>query len=306
MVLPEHMRLYLFDKVLLGYSLFMVAALLLFGRPLAAYGDEIAFYISTALLVLIIGRYLNERDGRFRHFLRYLYPVLLFTFLYRATGGMMFLFFDHFFDPQLVAFEKAILGIHPTLYFDEHMLNVVTTEILSACYFLYYPLVPIFMAAVYIRGDYGVVKESMAAVCLTFVMSYLLFALYPVEGPRWHFAAAYLHEIEGPVFRPMVDLVIRNGAVRGGCMPSSHFGVTLVLLIYATRYYRRWLWLLVPVTLGLAGGTVWGRFHYVSDVVVGGLIALFAVFVAAKLAPDQSETAPKNQTAKELQPYHAS
>jgi len=306
MIWSAPIRLYLFDKVLLGYSLLMVAALLLFGRPLQEYGDEIAFYISTAFLVLIIGRFLGEQDGRFRHFLRYLYPVLLFMFLYRATGGMMFLYFDHFFDTQLVAFEKAIFGIHPTLYIDEHMLNVVTTEILSACYFLYYPLVPVFMAAVYIRGDYGVLKESMAAVCLTFVMSYLLFALFPVEGPRWHFAGVYLHQIEGPVFRPMVDLVIRNGAVRGGCMPSSHFGVTLVLLIYAARYYRRWLWLLIPVTLGLAGGTVWGRFHYVSDVVVGGLIAVLATLVAWKLAPVQSENATKNQTAKELQTYHAS
>ncbi len=300
------MRLYLFDRLIIGYAGLMVVLLLIFGRPLSIYLDEIAFYISIAVLVLLIGRYLDESMGRFHHFLRYFYPVLLFTFLYRETGGMMFLFFDHFFDPQLTAFEYALFGVNPTIYIDRHWLNVPVTEILSACYFGYYLMIPVFIVAVYLRRDFGVLKGAMAAICLTFFMSYLLFALYPVEGPRWFFAGQYLHEVQGPVFRKAVNLVIKNGAVRGGCMPSSHFGVALVMLLYAIRHYRRWLWMMLPIVVGLAGGTVWGRFHYVSDVVVGGLFGLVATLIMWKLVPAVPASEPMSPQAKELHPHHAS
>ena len=298
--------LYFFDRLLLAYGALMVLLLAVFGRPFTAYVDEVLFYVSVIGIVLLVGRYMDERKGRFLHFLRYLYPVLLFTFLYRETGGTMFLFFDRFLDPQLTSFELAVLGVHPTLYIDRHLLNVVVTELLSAAYFLYYPMIPVFMAGVYIRGDYEIVKSSLAAVSLTFFASYLLFALYPIEGPRWYFADRYLHPVEGPFFREMVDLVIRHGAVRGGCMPSSHFGVALVLTLYAARYYRRWLWLTVPVTFGLALGTVWGRFHYVSDVVVGGLIGLAATLLVWKIAPVRHRGGPIVLETAELEARHAS
>jgi len=304
--MTSSLRLYLFDRLILGYCALMVVVLLVFGRPLSVYLDELGFYVSMFVLVLIVARYLNEDAGRLHHFLRYFYPVLLLTAFYRMTGGMMFLFFDHFFDPQLTAFEHAILGVNPTIFIDRHWLNVPVTEILSACYFFYYPMIPVFTILVYIYGDYEVVKSSLAAMCITFFVSYLLFALYPVEGPRWHFASDYLHEVQGPFFRQAVNLVIKNGAVRGGCMPSSHFGVALVMLLYVGRYYRRWLWLMLPIVIGLAGGTVWGRFHYVSDVVVGGLIGLAATLLIWKIAPVRPTVRTASNKAKELHPHHAS
>ena len=62
-------------------------------------------------------------------------------------------------------------------------------------------------------------------------------------------------------------------------MPSTHFAVALVILIYVYRSYRRAGWLLLLLVIGLGIGTVWGRFHYVSDVVVGGIIGMISVLL---------------------------
>ena len=63
-------------------------------------------------------------------------------------------------------------------------------------------------------------------------------------------------------------------------MPSSHVGVALVILMYSFRQSRTTGWLLLPLNVGLALGTVWGRFHYVSDVIVGaGLGAMCTLLV---------------------------
>ncbi|UCD64115.1 MAG: phosphatase PAP2 family protein [Candidatus Zixiibacteriota bacterium] len=274
--------LYLYDRLVIGYCLLMLALLLAIGRPIGEYIDEIVFYASAAAAAALIIRYVNEEKNIVSRFLRLFYPALLFTFFYRETGGMMFLVFDGFYDWQLTAFEKTVFGAYPTILIDRHLLNVWINELLSLCYFSYYFMIPVFLLVFFIRKEYGLIKSFMAATCLTFFVSYLLFFLYPIEGPRWHFAGQYVNGIEGPVFRRLAEFVISNAAVRGGCMPSSHFGVALVILMYTFRYRSGSGWWLLPAVVGLGLGTVWGRYHYVSDVVAGGLIGLASVLIVWK------------------------
>ena len=267
----------------------MILLILLIGRPLAGYWDEILFYTTMAIIVILITRYIDENHSELFRLLRLLYPVLLFTFFYRTTGGLMFLIFDKFYDWQLCAFEKALFSVNPTLYIDANLLTQWVTEPFSLCYFCYYFMIPAFFAIIFFRRDYFVVRSAMSAVCLMFFLSYLSFFLYPVEGPRWHFVSLYQNAIKGPVFRPLVEMVINNGAVRGGCMPSSHFGVALVLAMYTFRYYRRWIaWATTALTVGIGIGAVWGRFHYVSDIIIGGLMGLTATLIAWKYARCES------------------
>ncbi len=269
--------LYLVDRLVLGYCLLMTAALLLLGRPGGDHLDELVFYVGMAILAGVVIRLCDEASGGWSGFFRLMYPAIIITFFYRMTEGQMLLLFDHFFDAELVAWEYSVLGYNPTIYIDQNLLNVWVTEILSLCYFCYYPMLPTFLAFVFIRREIGIIRQYLAASALTFFVSYLLFWLYPVEGPRWFFAEEYVNSIDGPVFRQLVEMVIDNAAVRGGAMPSSHTGVALVTLMFCFRHYRKVAWFLLPIVTGLAMGTVWGRFHYASDVIVG--IALGAASV---------------------------
>jgi len=275
--------IYLFDQLVIGYSLLMVFVVSVFGRSWSQYWDELLFYSGMALLSFVITQIFSEKENNLHRILRLLYPVLLFTFFYRATGGLMFLLFDSFLDVQITSFEYLIFGVNPTLFIDQNLLTLWLTEPISFCYFSYYFMVPVFFIVLYIKKDFEIIKNAMGAVCLTYFLSYLLFFLYPVEGPRWFFAGQYVNAIEGPIFRRLVEVVIDNGAVRGGCMPSSHFGVALVITLYCFKYYSRRAWLIGLLTIGVAFGTVWGRFHYVSDVIVGGSIGLVVTLVIWRL-----------------------
>jgi membrane-associated phospholipid phosphatase len=299
-------KLYPFDWLIVGYSSLMIIFITLLGRPLSVYYDEIAFYASMVALVVLIARFVDEHRGPLFALIRIAYPVLLFTFFYRATGGLMFLVFNQFYDWQLTSFEKALFGVNPTLYIDKHWLNAWTNEIFSFCYFSYYFMIPVFVLVLFVKKNYQTIKSFLTAACLTFFLSYLLFFLYPIEGPRWHFAGQYLNRMESPLFSGLVDVIIDKGAVRGGCMPSSHFGVALVILLYCFRYYRKAGWLLLPINLGLAIGTVWGRFHYVSDVVAGGLLGLASVLVVWNYYPRWSRSTVTHFDRKELKAEHAS
>jgi membrane-associated phospholipid phosphatase len=269
--------LYLFDRILIGYCLLMVLLIGVWGRPFSAYLNSLLFYAGMATVAALIVRCVDPARNRWLAFVRLAYPAVMFTFFYWQTGRLMFLFFDSFFDWQLVTFEHMIFGGDLSLYIDRNLLNVWLTEVLSFCYFAYYPMLPAFVLAVFWKRDDNVLKEFLAVTCLTFFASYLLFALYPAEGPRWHFAHQYVNTVDGPFFRQLVNLVISEGAVHGGAMPSSHTGVAFIVMAFCFRYYRRCGWILLPIVCGLAAGTVWGRFHYVTDVIVGLAIAVVAL-----------------------------
>ncbi len=297
---------YPFDKLTAGYSLLMVVILLMLGRPLSMYIDEVVFYLGTASLSLVVVHYFDERRGGLIRLVRMLYPVMLFTLFYRITGGIMFLLFDRFFDPELTALELSIFGVHPTLYIDRHWLHPAISEFVLMAYFVYYFMILAWVVSVYLRGDFDIIKSSVTAFCAIFFASYLLFWLFPIEGPRWFFADRYLHDVASPVARQLTQFVIHNAAVRGGCMPSSHFAIAVSIQMYAFRFYRRLGWVLLPIVLGLGVGTFWGRYHYISDTIVGGLIGILLTLVVWRLYPIKTTGRPKQERVPTLVKNHVS
>ncbi len=257
----------------------MTLLILAVGRPLGNYVYEIFFYSSMAALAVLIVWYAGNEPTGWRRFVRLLYPAIMMTLFYRATSGTMFLLFDKFYDSSLVSFEYSVLGFEPSLSIDRKYLSTFLNELFSAGYFAYYLMIPLLLLHLYVKRKDELIRRFLTSACIAFFISYFLFFLYPIEGPRYHFAGQYLHQIDGPFFRKLVNVAIDKGAVHGGCMPSSHVAVGLIVLAYTFKVSRKVGWLLVPVVIGLAVGTVWGRFHYATDVMAGAFIGLGAIIL---------------------------
>ncbi len=290
-------KLYPFDVIILVYLSVISILALIFGRPLPVYYDEFLASIVFAAMVGGIIYFLGRSDRKVILFVRLLYPALLFTFLYRQTGGLMHLFFPGFFDYQLTAFEKAIFGVYPTFWIEQNILSTWLTELLSFTYLAYYPMIPAFLIFLFLKGDYDNIARGLAAICLTFFASYLLFFLYPIEGPRYYFEGQYASAIHGPVFRQLVEFIQMHGSVHGGCMPSTHVAVAVVVNIFCLKYYRRAGIFLLIINTGMALGTFYGRYHYVSDVVVGAAIGIIMTFLVLKYHRRWESTSGTKQSA---------
>ncbi len=277
------------DWIIMGYCALMTGLLLLFGRPLGEYADELLFYVGVLALVLLIVRIFGEKQSTVARFVRLLYPAIFFTAFYRMTGGMMFLLHDRFMDSRLSGFEQAILGFEPSQYIDRFLPNLWITEILMGSYFSYYLMLPALLIPLFIWKKDAMIRQSLAAISLTFFVGYMLFFLYPVEGPRWHYADQYIHAVEGPFFRQIVELVQAKGSVRGGCVPSTHVAVAIIVMVYFFKIAKPLGWVTALLNLGMALGTVWGRYHYVTDVVVGSIIAVVALWIVNRFWPSSEE-----------------
>ena len=67
-------------------------------------------------------------------------------------------------------------------------------------------------------------------------------------------------------------------------MPSSHTAVALVVLFYARRTQPRLAIWLAPFVFTLVVATFWGRFHYLSDTVIGVLVGFAAILLVERFA----------------------
>jgi membrane-associated phospholipid phosphatase len=292
-------RMLPFDHLTIIYCWAILILTVNFGRPLHQYLDILTLHAAAVVVVILLVWFTSPASNPFARFLRLLYPVVMMLFFYQACGKMMHFFFPDFFDHQIVGLEKVIFGVDPSLWLDGRT-GVVLTEIFSAGYFSYYFLIPGLALIFFFHGHTRENKRFMTATCLTFFVSYLMFIFYPIEGPRFYFDTLYTTDLVGPFFRPLVDMVIDRAAIRGGAMPSSHVAEALVVMIFALRAYGRKAYFLVPIVITLALGTVYGRFHYATDVVVGAVIGALAAWAAIKLYPPEREAAPDEDVWEEV------
>lgn len=288
------MRLLPFDHLVFIYCWIIVILTVNFARPLGHYADVMLFHLAVIVLVIILAQYARSQESRVVVFVRLLYPVIVMTFFYQYSGKLVMTVTPQFFDGDITAMEKAILGINPTLWLDGH-LNIVVTEILSAGYFSYYFLIPGLALVLFFTRRDREIRRFMTATCVTFFVSYLAFILYPVAGPRFHFFVQYQNEITGFLFRPLVQIVIDNAAYHGGAMPSSHVAEAIIVMLFAIRNFRRKAYFLIIVVLGLALGTIYGRFHYVSDVIIGTVMAFIIYWLTLKFYPTRKDFSKKWQ-----------
>ncbi len=267
------------DQALFGYLGFLSVSILFFHSRLPNWDWFLAFHGAIVGVVLFLAAALKDSATGLTGLLRWGYLILLFTFLYEETGYLVHLFTDRWFDPQLIDFEYKWTGVIPSVWMAERA-NVWLTEILMAGYFSYYFIIPLGAFILWAKQKTEDFQQLMLSVSLGFFISYALFLFYPVEGPRYHIPHLHPPPVEGPLFYHLVKFVIDKGSIHGGCMPSSHVAVAVLVLMCLYREAKTWFWILLPFVAGLAVGTVYGRFHYVSDVIAGLAIAAAAFGLA--------------------------
>ncbi|MCI0406323.1 MAG: phosphatase PAP2 family protein [candidate division Zixibacteria bacterium] len=278
---PARKRFYLLpiDQALFGYLGFLSVSILLFHSRLPNWGWFLVFHGAVAGVVLFLAAALKDSTAGLKGLLRWGYLILLFTFLYEETGYLVHLFFDRWFDPQLIDLEYKLTAAIPSVWMAERA-NVWLTEILMAGYFSYYVIIPLGALILWGKQKTEDFQQLMLSVSIGFFISYAFFLFYPVEGPRYHIPHLHPPAVDGPLFYHLVKFAIDKGAIHGGCMPSSHVAVAVLILMSLYRGARTWFWIMLPFVAGLATGTVYGRFHYVSDVIVGLAIAPVAFGLA--------------------------
>ncbi|KPL02337.1 MAG: hypothetical protein AMJ90_06070 [candidate division Zixibacteria bacterium SM23_73_2] len=289
------------DLATLLYLLVLSFLVLIFSKNNPHWLYFIILNFSFILVIFLIIRFLRDETNLWQRFFRHWYPALFFTFLYEETGGLVHTIFGGWFDPFINSFELELFGVYPSVWFQK-LSCLLLDEYMMLAYFSYYFLLALLGAILYFKSKIKEFDKLIFSSAVAFYISYLGFILFPVQGPRYQLAGLYDCEIKGFLFTPLAQWVVNTGGLHGGCMPSSHCAVAFVVLVMAYRYHKILFAILAPIIISMFISTIYGRFHYFSDVAVGILIGIFSIWLCDRIYPagDKIEKSKIQMVAEEM------
>lgn len=260
-----------YDWVAIGYLALTGVLILIFHKNVVRW---YLYLLTRALWItgIVSLTFVNERMPFPLQFLRDWYALSTIVIFYFEMGKLTQMVFRQYFDETVIRWEKQVFKGMPSLELSNRFPSIILSEILHLCYFSYY-VIAVFLAAwLYFEGRIGPFQETVFAETLTFNLSLLCYPFLPTTGPR-----SLFEKIEGKLskgfFFRLTHSIVSRGSSKGTAFPSSHVSLSVIVLLYALRYDSTAFLILLPMCVGLTLGTVYGRFHYAIDALVGAALA---------------------------------
>jgi membrane-associated phospholipid phosphatase len=156
--------------------------------------------------------------------------------------------------------------------------TLAISEVLHAGYLSFYAIIYLPVVVLFARGERERFGWAIAGLTTVFAATYVVFVLFPVQGPRYLWPASTA--IPDGLFRALTlrVLELEGGSSRGTAFPSAHVAVAAMQSLFALQWHRPVGVLLSVLTALLTLGAVYGGYHYAVDVLAGAVVGLAAGF----------------------------
>lgn len=239
------------------------------------------FYIAAACIVFLMVAFPFDETSFPWRAIRVGYPMILFVFFYKAIGPQIFIIFDKPFDWMVHNLELLVFGIDPAFAAQKYI-DIWLNEFMNFGYFTYYLLLPAAVTLFVMLKKWRSLEKVILSSAITFYICYVLFIFYPVTGPRFYLDHIYYLPIIGPFFTPLTKNIVDFGGHYGAAMPSSHCAVAFIVAWRIGKDIRQLIVPAVLISLLLCISTVYGRFHYLTDVVAGLIIGGLGIWISSR------------------------
>ena len=174
-------------------------------------------------------------------------------------------------------------------------------------YFSYYPMIFFLVVWTFFRRYLLFEKTSFIILC-SFFFFYVIFMFLPVAGPQFYYQAVGIETIRegifphvglyfrdhfdmlpetqyGGLFQHLVEMAQQGGERPTAAFPSSHVGVSTIIMILAWKADRkkRVFIGLLPFYVFLCCATVYIHAHYAVDAIAGFLVAFPVYQISHKI-----------------------
>jgi len=202
--------------------------------------------------------------------------------VYSEMGRIIHIVFPFFYDSVINRIESALFGIYPTVWMEGSM-HPWLTELMMFAYVVYTLLLPLVAVVLLTRGKRSDLERYLTDLVLTNLACYLFYFLVPVAGPSRALVSVRTVPVQGYFFTAISEYMIRTVHLNGGAFPSAHCAATTVMLAALYRFKRGWGFAFLPMAALIFVSTVYGWFHYVTDVVAGIGLAATMMWVTPRL-----------------------
>lgn len=210
-------------------------------------------------------------------------------------------------DHVFASCEQWVFGCQPSLLFSQKLSWGWFSELMCMGYISYFPLIAL-TTLYYFFLRYREFQMASFVILTSFYAYYVVFVLLPVTGPQFYYLAVGMDKIAEGVFPNLGDWFFTHSermAAPGGnegffnhllhllhdagerptaAFPSSHVGVTTVLMMLALRTRSRCLVLtMLPFYVLMCLSTVYIYAHYAIDAVAGLFTGILLYYVLSIL-----------------------
>ena len=291
------------------YNLFTTILIIIFYDRLNNPGEMLLgrFYILAATFALIF--VYTKFPSPAMRLVRLVAQMSLLSYWYPDTFEFNRIFpnLDHLFASA----ELSLFGCQPALLFDTVCSSNVWRELFNLGYWSYYPMIVAVTLWYFFKRNKEVERCTFVVMC-SFFIYYLVYIFVPVAGPQFYFpvignelvAAGPYPSIgdyfnlnpeitipqadKGGFFTSLVNMAQASGERPTAAFPSSHIGMSTILILLALRVKKGLAVLLFPFYILLCCATVYIKAHYLVDAFAGLLSGLllyaFTGFLYRKFA----------------------
>ena len=284
------------EWVILGYLL--LTLLFIFFTYTKIQNPEALIWGRIKVVALTVATWFVYRmlPCRFTLFCRIAVQMLLLSWWYPDTYELNKVLpnLDHLF----AGYEQYLFGCQPSLLFSQAVSHPIFSELMHLGYASYFPMIAL-VTLFFFFWRYEEFNQTVFVILTSFFLYYVIFIFLPVTGPQYYYAAVGLDDIAQGIFPNLHDYFathdealpmpgnpqgffyqcVENAHVTGerptAAFPSSHVGISTILLFLAWRARNRWLFYgILPFYVLMCLATVYIRAHYAIDVIGGWISAV--------------------------------
>lgn len=240
-------------------------------------GAEARFYITLALIVIYVFCQYKFSDNKIVGIVRDIAPFVFCIAIYTNLHDLVYFVHPTNIDDKLIAIDQKLLGCQLSIVAQSFRPTWLIKWLeFNYSLFFYYPAG--FGLILYLQKRKIEYRIFLVSLILTFFAGYFLYTIFPAVGPKIYLKE-YFQNPDLLSWRVEEDLYkffsIQPGA-RRDAFPSLHNAGTLVVMLFAYKYEKRFFFIALPFAISLMIATIYLGHHYLIDVLAGWLLAILA------------------------------
>jgi membrane-associated phospholipid phosphatase len=257
-----------FEQITFAYVAWTLFLLLALHNNIPHAAKYAALHVTIAAAIAQLACTAARSRSTIVQFARHWYPLALYIFFFEELQALVHAIHRGWFDRWLIQFDYSLAGVHPSVWL-ARFANPALNDAMQFAYMTYFLYLVILPAILYFQKDRAAFWTVMVSTAIAHYSVYVIAVLFPIESPYFALASLNATTLKGGAFTATIELIEHFGRVHGAAFPSAHVAGSMVATL-AARRYKPWLfWLCLPFFTAMCVATVYGRYHYVADVLAG-------------------------------------
>ena len=244
-----------------------------------------SFLVIAALLILLSLRVHHQWAWRLR--LLY-YPIVMNIAYFYMAPVVAKIHRGPLLDPSLRRIDTLLIGQNLSLRLEPYI-RPAFTEPLSFCYMLFIPYLT-FSMLFYFCSSLPLLKRFYLGLFTIYGFGFLGYTLVPAAGPYLAMTHEFHIPFTGWAFTRWNAAMVRIGSNGVDVFPSLHCAISSYILFF-DRWYKKYRFRLYAIPcVGLWFSTIYLRYHYFIDVLVGFTLSACVLWMTRRWElPDDSD-----------------